>query len=44
MDACSNELSGTLPADWSGASTLVLLYLQQNDLTGDPARLLPALQ
>ena len=39
LDLSSNELSGALPADWSGAGSLILLYLQNNDLTGAHARI-----
>ena len=34
LDLSDNDLTGTLPADWSGASNLVMLLLDNNTFTG----------
>ena len=34
LDLSDNGLTGTLPADWSGASNLVMLLLDNNTFTG----------
>ena len=34
LDLSDNGLTGTLPADWSGASNLVILLLDNNTFTG----------
>ena len=34
LDLSANQLSGTLPVDWSGASNLVMLLLSNNSFSG----------
>lgn len=34
LDCSGNSLTGPLPKDWDSARQLVLLYLQNNQLTG----------
>ena len=36
LNVSHNSLNGTLPADWSQATTLTDLDVHSNQLTGDP--------
>ena len=34
LDLSGNELTGTLPVDWSGANNLIMLLLSNNSFSG----------
>ena len=34
LDLSANELTGTLPVDWSGANNLIMLLLSNNSFSG----------
>ena len=34
LDLSANELTGTLPVDWSGAKNLIMLLLSNNSFSG----------
>ena len=38
LDLSGNELSGTLPVDWSGANNLIMLLLSNNSFSGRALR------
>ena len=41
LDLSGNELSGTLPVDWSGANNLIMLLLSNNSFSGRALTALP---
>ena len=41
LDLSGNELSGTLPVDWSGANNLIMLLLSNNSFSGKALTALP---
>ena len=36
LDLSANELTGSLPVDWSGANNLIMLLLSNNSFSGRP--------